>query len=49
MTGVEGNAMTESRFAVAEEEIFHAMHPHLTYSEATTDAAGQRLGEPVPI
>jgi dihydrolipoamide dehydrogenase len=49
MTGVEGNAMTESRFSVAEEEVYHAMHPHLTYSEATMDAAGQGLGESVPI
>ena len=32
-----------------EEEIFHAMHPHPTYSEAVMEAAGQGLGQSIHI
>jgi len=32
-----------------QEEIFHAMHPHPTYSEAVMEAAGQGLGQSIHI
>ncbi len=37
------------KLEATEEEIFHAMHPHPTYSEAVMEAAGQGLGQSIHI
>ena len=37
------------KLEATEEEIYHAMHPHPTFSEAVMEAAGQGLGESVHI
>jgi dihydrolipoamide dehydrogenase len=52
-----GSAATEmiselvlaKRLEATEEEIYHTMHPHPTYSEAIMEAAGQGVGESVHI
>ena len=37
------------KLEATEEEIYHAMHPHPTFSEAVMEAAGQGVGESVHI
>jgi dihydrolipoamide dehydrogenase len=37
------------KLEATEEEIYHAMHPHPTFSESIMEAAGQGLGESVHI